>query len=215
MDFDDEDYRDRLGPVPVRAIPSKELFASEIPQDFTHFSWDRVKPALRETVQAHIAKLHELEPKGYGILFYGKEYGHGKTSLAIQCMLEGMRRGAVGGYFCEPTDLHMVFTQPFNHITSSGKPLGDKLRDAQILVLDELGEEIASEKNRPWFKTLIRHRYNHRRLTYLTSNLDPAFFIKAFPWFEGILVERFQLILVHDKQQRVENAEQNKKDAKG
>jgi DNA replication protein DnaC len=214
VEFDDEDYRDQLGPKPVRKLRAEELVRSEIPQDFSHFSWDRVKPELREKVQAHIAKLHELEPKGYGVLFHGKEYGHGKTSLAIKCMMEGMSRGAVGGYFYMPTDMHSVFTQPFNHVTSTGKPIAKKLQDVQLLVLDELGEETASEKNRPWFKNLIRHRYNHRRLTYLTSNFGPDFFKTQFPWFWDILLERFQVIEVHDKRQRLINGQENSEETK-
>lgn len=211
-EYDDEDHRDRLAEKPIRRIKASELEASEIAQDYLKtFSWSKVGEPLKTTVKNHIARLHANEPSGYGALFYGRDYGHGKTTLAIQCMVQAMSRGAVGGYFYEPYDLNMIFTQPWNYPTQTGKSIAQKLLDVQILVLDEVGEEITFEKNRAWFKKLMRHRYNKRLVTYLTSNAGPDFYEKSFPWFTAILAERFQIINVKDTNHRVEAAKKNLK----
>lgn len=208
MEFDDEDRRAELDPKPTRAIRSSSIVAAEF-SEYMDFKWDRVGEDLKREVQNYIRSMHETEKLGIGILFHGKNYGHGKSTLAVQCALQGMRRGPVGGYFHEPSDLHAVFTQPWNHETSTGKTVAKKLLDVQFLVLDEVGAEIAQPKSAPWFKKLIRHRYNHKRVTFITSNLDPKWFSTEFPWFAAILLERYKLIEVNDKSQRLDNAERN------
>jgi DNA replication protein DnaC len=200
VEYDDEDHRDRLGPKPVRTIKAEEMDNSNFGRESTsQFSWNNVGEPLKTTIKNHIAQMHETEALGYGLFFHGVLFGHGKTSLAIQCAIQAMSRGAVGGYFYEPYDLHMIFTQPWNYLTTTGKPIAQKIQEVQILVLDEVGEEVTLEKNRPWFKKLIRHRYNKRLVTYITSNAGPSFYVKVFPWFDAIQLERFQAIEVKDK----------------
>lgn len=208
MQLDDEDLRAELEPKPYRAIKTSTIAAAEF-SEYMDFKWDRVGASLRKKVKRYIASLHEVEKDGIGILFHGEKYGHGKSTLAVQCALQAMSRGPVGGYFHEPSDLHSVFTQPWNHETATGKTVAKKLLDVQFLVLDEVGAEVAQPKNAPWFKKLIRHRYNHKLVTFITSNLGPDYYSKTFPWFAGILFERFKIIEVDDKEQRFDNAERN------
>lgn len=208
MEFDDEDLRGDLQHKLCREISKSTLAACEF-SNYLKFDWNRVGPKLREKVEGYIAKLPEFAKIGYGIIFWGANLGHGKTSLAVQCALAAMRRGPVGGYFYELGDMAPLFSQPWNYLTLTGKPIGKKLKDVQFLVIDEVDDKVLLPNNRRWFKELIRHRYTKETVTFITTNYDPAVLIREFPWFKSILAERYLVIEVNDQDQRMRNARDN------
>ena len=107
-----------------------------------------------------------------GWLLLEGTYGCGKTHLAA----------AVGNARLEKGDLVLFITVPdlLDHLRSTFGPSSetgydetfDRIRNAQLLMLDDLGAENAS----PWAQEklfqLLNHRYSHRLPTVITTNVD-------------------------------------------
>ncbi len=105
------------------------------------------------------------------ILFHGN-YGSGKTHLAV----------AIANYRLEQGNPVLFLTVPdlLDHLRATFGPSSDveyddlfeRVRNAPLLVLDDLGTESAT----PWAQEklfqLINHRYLHKLPTVITTNVD-------------------------------------------
>lgn len=105
------------------------------------------------------------------ILFHGN-YGSGKTHLAV----------AIANHRLEQSDPVLFMTVPdlLDHLRATYGPasniqyddLFERVRNAPLLVLDDLGTESAT----PWAQEklfqLINHRYLHKLSTVITTNVD-------------------------------------------
>lgn len=113
-----------------------------------------------------------------GWLLLEGSYGCGKTHLAA----------AIGNARLDKGDMVIFITTPdlLDHLRSSFSPTADssydetfeRVRDAGLLILDDLGVENPSEWAKEKMFQLLNHRYSHRRPTVITTNreldtLDP------------------------------------------
>lgn len=107
-----------------------------------------------------------------GWLLLEGTYGCGKTHLAA----------AVGNARLQKGDMVLFITTPdlLDHLRSSFSPNADlnydetfeRVRDAPILILDDLGVENPSEWAKEKMFQLLNHRYSHRKPTIITTNRD-------------------------------------------
>lgn len=116
------------------------------------------------------AQSYAENPTGW-ILFHGN-YGSGKTHLAV----------AIAHFRLEQGDPVLFMTVPdlLDHLRATYGPssavqydeLFERVRNAPLLVLDDLGTESAT----PWAQEklfqLINHRYLHKLSTVITTNVD-------------------------------------------
>lgn len=115
-------------------------------------------------------------PRGWLVL--QGSYGTGKTHLAA----------AIGNYRLSKGDMVLFITTPdlLDHLRASYSPKSeatydetfDRLRDAQMLILDDLGAENPSEWANEKLFQLLNYRYVNRLPTIVTTNvplddLDP------------------------------------------
>lgn len=113
-----------------------------------------------------------------GWLLLEGSYGCGKTHLAA----------AVGNMRLKKGDMVLFITTPdlLDHLRSSYAPNAEsgydetfnRVRDAGLLILDDLGVENPSEWAKEKLFQLLNHRYAHQRATIITTNreldsLDP------------------------------------------
>lgn len=110
-------------------------------------------------------------PQGWLVLF--GNYGAGKTHLAAAIANEALRR--------HMQVLFAVIPDLLDHLRSTFGPSSEtaydkrfeQIRDAPLLVLDDLG----TESTTPWAKEklfqIINHRYNFALPTVITSNRKP------------------------------------------
>jgi DNA replication protein DnaC len=116
------------------------------------------------------ARAYAQDPQGW-LLFQGT-YGSGKTHLAV----------AIANYRLEHGDSALFMTVPdlLDHLRSAYAPtaeteyddLFERVRNAPLLVLDDLG----AESSTPWAQEklfqLINHRYLHKLCTVITTNVE-------------------------------------------
>ena len=109
-----------------------------------------------------------------GLLFVGP-VGVGKTHLAVAVLAELVDTMGIRGVFCDFTDLLARIQATFSR--GSEESEDDVLqiyRDAELLVLDELGARRPTDWARDVLYGLLNTRYNRKRVTLLTTNFGDA-----------------------------------------
>lgn len=122
--------------------------------------------------RAFLTAYNYAEQGAKGWLLLKGSYGSGKTHLAA----------AVGNARIQSAELVLFITVPdlLDHLRSTYSPQSDvgydalfeRVRNASLLILDDLGVENPS----PWAQEklfqLLNHRYTHRLSTVITTNTD-------------------------------------------
>ena len=126
------------------------------------------RTSLRAALDA--ARNYAHDPDGWLTLF--GDTGVGKTHLAVAIAVERMGEGQ-RVYFAFVPDLldHLRSTfTPESRITYDR--VFDQVKNAPLLLLDDLGEESTSEWVREKLNQIIVHRHNARLPTVITSSAD-------------------------------------------
>jgi DNA replication protein DnaC len=107
-----------------------------------------------------------------GLLLFGP-HGVGKTHLAVGMLKDVIRTKGARGYFFETRELLKMVRDTYNRSVEETEMdvLGPVLR-ADLLVLDDLGAERTSDWVQETLGLVVNTRYNERRPTIFTSNLQ-------------------------------------------
>ncbi|MGB3304723.1 MAG: ATP-binding protein [Thermomicrobiales bacterium] len=140
---------------------------------FTHHTFedfDPDVPGLEEAYEKAVA--FAQEPAHRWLFLYGP-CGTGKTHLAVAIAKYSMEYNGINAYFAVVPDLLDHLRATFDPNAGSGyDERFAAIRNAPLLVLDDLGTESAT----PWAKEklyqLINHRYVEQMPTVITSNVD-------------------------------------------
>lgn len=155
----------------LRRISNLDAYADK---NFYNFVVDQpaLKPAERQSldVALSISRRYAENPDGW-LLLEGT-YGCGKTHLAAAIGNERLQRG----------ELVLFVTVPdlLDHLRSTYAPSSEigydetfeRVRNATLLILDDLGAESPSQWAREKLFQLLNHRYSHRLATIITTNVD-------------------------------------------
>jgi DNA replication protein DnaC len=107
-----------------------------------------------------------------GILFYGP-HGVGKTHLAVGILKKVIKERGARGYFFETRELLRMVRDTYNRaVEEREQDVLEPVLNADLLVLDDLGAEKSSEWTQETLGMVINARYNARRPTIVTTNLD-------------------------------------------
>jgi DNA replication protein DnaC len=155
-------------------VAEKNLADARIPKKFEKAELETYKPdtdSQRDALRL-ARKFVELFPaERKGLVFHGPT-GVGKTHLAAGLLKAVIRDKAARGYFFQTTELLRLVRETYSR--SADETEMEILRpvlDADVLVLDDLGVEKASEWVHETLGMVINARYNARRATIITSNL--------------------------------------------
>ncbi len=162
----DTERRERL-----RRLSNLHAFADKT---FYNFTVDNpsLKPSelisLREAFNS-AARFAE-QPEGW--LMLEGTYGCGKTHLAAAVGNERLQRGDVVLFITVPDLLdHLRGTFAPSSETSYDETF-ERIRNAPLLILDDLGAESSSSWAKEKLFQLLNHRYSHRLPTVVTTNVD-------------------------------------------
>jgi DNA replication protein DnaC len=109
----------------------------------------------------------------HGWIFFHGGCGVGKTHLAVAIANAMKKQQNIGVYFRVVPDLLDQLRATFDPM--SGVAYDDRfqqIRSAHLLVLDDLGTELATPWAREKLYQLMNHRYNEQLPTVITSNQD-------------------------------------------
>ena len=163
MTFDTFDLRDRRSPSAHGQPSSRSVY---VPRADTQSSGEQI--SLKAAFDS--AKGYAEGPDGWLTLF--GDTGVGKTHLAAAIDAERRKRGEV---------VCFVFVPEFmDHLRSTFMPnsgvaydrVFHEVRDAPLLILDDLGSEYRSDWAEEKLYQIIVHRHNLRLPTVITTNLD-------------------------------------------
>ena len=146
-------------------IPRRYRSCSFDSYDALNSSISRAKYQVQKFVEEY--PLHE-----FGLLLIGP-CGVGKTHLAASALNVLMREKGVRGLFCDFRDLLKEIQASYNPISGTTE-LGvlQPVFSAEVLVLDDLGATKMTDWVRDTLSHIINNRYNERRVTLFTTNLE-------------------------------------------
>ncbi|MGE3797261.1 MAG: ATP-binding protein, partial [Thermomicrobiales bacterium] len=137
--------------------------------EMTFDSFNSNVPGVQEAFNAAIA--YARNPVGW-IFFHGS-FGVGKTHLAVAIANEVLQHNAMGVYFRVVPDLLDQLRATFDpeHGVAYDERF-QQIRNAHLLILDDLGTEQTTPWAREKLYQLFNHRYNEQLPTVITSNQD-------------------------------------------
>ena len=125
-----------------------------------------------EKVENYLKNWEENKEAGRGLYFCG-DVGTGKTHLAVAVMNEVMQRKRVPSLFVTVPEFLDNLREAY---MIPGRDLDEwmeAVKNAELLVLDDLG----AEKPNPWVRerlfVVVNHRYREALPTLFTSNIGP------------------------------------------
>lgn len=136
----------------------------------TDLTFDNFDPAVDGLKDAY-EDAREYAKSLQGWIFFHGPCGIGKTHLAVAIAQYAMERAKLGVYFSVVPDLLDQLRATFD--PTNGVAYDERfnqIRNAQLLVLDDLGTENTTPWAREKLYQILNHRYNEHRPTVITSN---------------------------------------------
>jgi len=125
-----------------------------------------------EKVEEYLGDWEENREEGLGLYLCGG-VGTGKTHLAVAVMTELIKRKRVPSLFVTVPELLDNLRGAYNDPGRDIDEWMDAVKNADLLVLDDLG----AEKPNPWVRerlfVIVNHRYRESLPTIFTSNIGP------------------------------------------
>ncbi len=165
----------RLVPCACReteAVRSR-LASADIPERYSNCRLSNFNGIheSQKVAKALAARFVEAYPAvDAGLLILGP-VGVGKTHLAVAILAELVESKGARGLFCDFTSLLERLQATYSRSSeTAAEEILDPYRDAELLVLDELGARRPSDWARDILYGLLNTRYNRKRTTLITTN---------------------------------------------
>jgi DNA replication protein DnaC len=139
---------------------------------FQGWDFEDFDPSVPGTDEAYKAALEFAQNLDGWLVLYGR-CGVGKTHLAVAIARTALEQTGVGVLFQVVPDLLDRLRATFDPSSGTGYDQRfDQIREAGLLVLDDLGTENTTPWAREKLFQIFNHRYNERMPTVVTSNQD-------------------------------------------
>jgi DNA replication protein DnaC len=153
---------------------------SHLPKRLKRYTFDNFDPYASESatraLQKAMAYCHddweENQEEGRGLYFCG-DVGAGKTHLAVAVMQEIIRRRRVPSLFVTVPELLDNLRGAYNDPGRDIDEWMEAVKNAELLVLDDLGSEKATVWVQERLFVIVNHRYREALPTIFTSNIGP------------------------------------------
>jgi DNA replication protein DnaC len=157
------------------------LHRAAIPARYEHCSLDSYEASFpgadRTLAAAHLMARrfvdgYPVTTEGQGLLLTGS-IGVGKTHLAVAILRALIVEKSVHGLFCDYRELLKEIQNSYNpQVSTTELEILRPVFDAEVLVLDELGATKPTDWVWDTVALLLNSRYNDKRTTIITTNLD-------------------------------------------
>ncbi len=143
----------------------------------THYTFDSFQPegyALDEKKSKNLASAYTIarqfaeNPRGWLTFFGG--YGCGKTHLAVAIANHRISLGKPALFVVVPDLLDHLRGAYSPHSTTTYDERFEQIRNAPLLILDDLGTQSSTDWAKEKLFQLFNHRYNARLATVITTN---------------------------------------------
>lgn len=125
---------------------------------------------LHKTCKMYLENWEEIKHKGLGYYFWGN-VGAGKTYTAAILANELMRRHFVEVLFLKMPEAVARIKRTFGEDKKNpDKDLFEKMKEVEMLILDDLGIEKVSDWLADEIYQVVEHRYSHNLPMIITSN---------------------------------------------
>ncbi len=162
----DSDRQERL-----RRLSNLDAFSEK---GFDNFVIDpqALKPAEAQSLEFALTMCARFAEQPEGWLLLEGTYGCGKTHLAAAVGNARLAKGEIVLFITTP-DLLDHLRSTFGPSSETGyDETFDRIRNAPLLILDDLGAENASEWAQEKLFQLLNHRYSRNLPTVITTNID-------------------------------------------
>lgn len=153
----------------VRALIPFE-FMNKKAKDFDWNLYGKDVRAQKRIANAFLVNFNEFEKAGKGIYIYSKTKGSGKSMLASCLVQELIDSRPINAKFITTLDFIELTKKGFTD--SESREEIDKIFNARVLVLDDLGVEMKKEFTDTVLYRLINERMSKKMVTIFTSNIS-------------------------------------------
>lgn len=122
----------------------------------------------KEIVNAFITKFEKFRSESKGLYIYSKVKGSGKTMLACCILNELSYKYAISTKFITVLDFIEMTKKGFSGITEDV----ESIYKASVLIIDDIGIQMAKDWVNTVLYRLVNDRYNNKRVTIYTSNIS-------------------------------------------
>lgn len=138
---------------------------SGVPAHFDDCSFETYPGKVPDVVR-------DWHPGKGGLYIHGK-FGSGKTGLAVSALRAHIFRQGRAGYFATVPNLLDAIRDGYGEKREDGMPtLIDRVRNVEVLVLDDIGAERPTDWVVEKLFTIINHRHDECLATIFTSNYE-------------------------------------------
>ena len=149
-------------------IPLEYLNAKTKDFDWSLYAGHAIEKEKR-MLNKYLVNYGKMAEQGMGLYIYSKVKGSGKTMLSCCLLNELANRYGCNIKFVNVLDLLEITKRSY----SGDREAYDRIRNATVLCLDDIGAQMQKE----WVETvlyqLINERYTERKVTLYTSNVTP------------------------------------------
>lgn len=176
-DIEDYGHAEYIGDMEITSSEYRKS-RSMIPQIYTDAAMEKFDWNIygcdtgfqREIVNTFIERFEELKKASVGLYIYSKTKGSGKTFLACCIANEIMKRHDISVKFISVPEFLELKKKSYSDSTE--KENLEAIKNASLLILDDIGAETKKDWADAELFDLIDYRYGKRLLTLFTSNLS-------------------------------------------
>lgn len=152
-----------------RKLTNEDMIRMNVGKRYWHVSLDSIPEECdyKKKLWRFIKSLSSAISQGKGFLFCG-DYRQGKTSASVILCKAVVSSGGTA-YFIRSDELTKVVVE--SHWFDEDKTVLDRMREVDLLVIDDVGTEASKEYGESLVENLIRYRYDNLKSMVVTTNV--------------------------------------------